>query len=602
MPINDYQLSENQKVCEDTSSRKVSILILLSAFLISIPVFLVVLMLIKEPLQSFEKIHYPHHSTDNGTRPDGIKGLGGINFAPIQLKPIESTDELMKEVLFVVKTSEEPHPKRLYLRAATFDIFNNRAMESSNSHETDSSWPNFAFSVAPQPNADHAKAEILFYCNYEARLPYPPVTQAISGSVRHSAMADASLKLDETIAEGDIFNTSYQIAEPPGENDAIVQFSGWSGFLQTGNLENTRLQSLADEIAGNGAPSFQMVGKFVEFLEKNGTYRADHLQATDIHPVEYFLLNDLKGHCQHFAGALTLLCRLKKIPARVVGGYLTTARSDEHFLVTGGMAHAWVEILTNKGWKRIDVSPMKSETPEVIANSVSMPSVAQLDDFKKKNKSEHENGDESAEGAGGKKRNGGKGVAEKSFGHHPDISKYLQQTMNEKEKPTLPKKKEKRNIEWLKILLRIMLGIAAISLIIWFSSRHGEKLLKWLYQLLHQKEQRTRTAAVVEQKALNQQLMQHLATSDLSLGADDLADIFSRFLMIMQQKPVFARIQHETPREYFARLCKSIQISEANGEKAASCIEAKVYGNKTIMTIHQNDFLNFLQTILKTLN
>ena len=67
--------------------------------------------------------------------------------------------------------------------------------------------------------------------------------------------------------------------------------------------------------------------------------------ATRIDPIEDFVANNPRGHCEYFAAALALMLRSQGIPARVVLGY----RCDEWngpgkcYQVRQSDAHAWVE-------------------------------------------------------------------------------------------------------------------------------------------------------------------------------------------------------------------------------------------------------------------
>ena len=80
--------------------------------------------------------------------------------------------------------------------------------------------------------------------------------------------------------------------------------------------------------------------------------------------VEYFMFENGKGYCQHFASTAVLMYRLYGIPARYASGYLV---NPEDFVLEKGMyraymtdesAHAWVEIfMKDYGWVPIDVTP-----------------------------------------------------------------------------------------------------------------------------------------------------------------------------------------------------------------------------------------------------
>ncbi len=60
-------------------------------------------------------------------------------------------------------------------------------------------------------------------------------------------------------------------------------------------------------------------------------------------PLLYFLTESKIGICNHFATALTLLCRYAGVPARYCTGYLVNTTSGNPSLVKANAAHAWCE-------------------------------------------------------------------------------------------------------------------------------------------------------------------------------------------------------------------------------------------------------------------
>lgn len=71
----------------------------------------------------------------------------------------------------------------------------------------------------------------------------------------------------------------------------------------------------------------------------------------------YFLLNNKKGFCQHFAGAATLLYRICGIPSRYTVGFAIDDFENGVANLTASDAHAWVEVFTNNyGWKPVEVT------------------------------------------------------------------------------------------------------------------------------------------------------------------------------------------------------------------------------------------------------
>lgn len=107
--------------------------------------------------------------------------------------------------------------------------------------------------------------------------------------------------------------------------------------------------------------------------------------------INYFLTENRKGYCAHFASAATLIFREMGIPARYVEGYAfgleAVLASDENLEkkyfeyyqgysvigestvleveVTDAMAHAWVEVYVEDfGWKVVEVTPGSNEVSD----------------------------------------------------------------------------------------------------------------------------------------------------------------------------------------------------------------------------------------------
>ncbi len=81
--------------------------------------------------------------------------------------------------------------------------------------------------------------------------------------------------------------------------------------------------------------------------------------------VEYFLFENGRGYCQHFAATATLMYRLYGIPARYVAGYAVLPSEFEQqedgswqAHLTDQSAHAWTEIfLEDYGWTPVEMTP-----------------------------------------------------------------------------------------------------------------------------------------------------------------------------------------------------------------------------------------------------
>jgi transglutaminase-like putative cysteine protease len=77
------------------------------------------------------------------------------------------------------------------------------------------------------------------------------------------------------------------------------------------------------------------------------------------HPLASFLLSDRVGYCQQFSGAMALMLRMNRIPARVATGFAPGLRQARgRWRVRDLDAHSWVEVLfPGIGWVAFDPTP-----------------------------------------------------------------------------------------------------------------------------------------------------------------------------------------------------------------------------------------------------
>jgi protein-glutamine gamma-glutamyltransferase len=96
------------------------------------------------------------------------------------------------------------------------------------------------------------------------------------------------------------------------------------------------------------------------YLRSNFTYTLDLTDAGSIRgqdPMVAFLYDLKRGHCEYFAGAMTLMCQSLGMQARMVVGFRCNNYNamGNFFIVQQLHAHAWVEVLTDDGlWTTFD--------------------------------------------------------------------------------------------------------------------------------------------------------------------------------------------------------------------------------------------------------
>ena len=91
---------------------------------------------------------------------------------------------------------------------------------------------------------------------------------------------------------------------------------------------------------------------FEEYLSTSGDFAYTFTLERDnaeLDPVEDFVLNLRKGHCNRFATALALLLRCHGVPTRIVMGFHGAEhQGNGSYVVRQSNAHSWVEAVTRR--------------------------------------------------------------------------------------------------------------------------------------------------------------------------------------------------------------------------------------------------------------
>lgn len=138
------------------------------------------------------------------------------------------------------------------------------------------------------------------------------------------------------------------------ENDAYSENDFYSGLINS--YENSYIVQ----------DYYEYVISFIkEYLHANAEYTlspGNTPKGKDF--VEYFLKENHKGYCVHFATAATLMLRRAGIPARYVEGYfigeydMINTDDDGYVAVPDSRAHAWTEVYYPLlGWQVVDFTP-----------------------------------------------------------------------------------------------------------------------------------------------------------------------------------------------------------------------------------------------------
>lgn len=164
---------------------------------------------------------------------------------------------------------------------------------------------------------------------------------------------------------------SFPFPVPPRESirfelrlgDAPVLRAGTSDEALAAALDPTGIsepmRQLATEIMGTGTDG-ERIDRLESHLLERYAYSLDLVNDPRARPIDRFLFDTRRGHCELFATSMVLLLRAEGVPARLVTGFLGAEHNslEGYYVVRQDNAHAWVEAYApDRGWRVYDPTP-----------------------------------------------------------------------------------------------------------------------------------------------------------------------------------------------------------------------------------------------------
>lgn len=154
-------------------------------------------------------------------------------------------------------------------------------------------------------------------------------------------------------------------AEALRQADGGPNPGGWA-YLQLPDLSE-RVHALADSLTSPHGNRYDRVAAVESWLRTQLEYTRELPRSELRSPVDAFLFERRRGHCEYFSTAMVMLLRSAGIPARNVTGFLGGDWNEfgKYLVVTQDRAHSWVEVwFPEYGWVEFDPTP--SEVTDVI--------------------------------------------------------------------------------------------------------------------------------------------------------------------------------------------------------------------------------------------
>jgi hypothetical protein len=131
-------------------------------------------------------------------------------------------------------------------------------------------------------------------------------------------------------------------------------------YLQLPPEITPRTRELAAQITAGLTNDYDRAAAIERWLRESLAYTLDLEDHGAQEPIDFFLFDRRKGHCEYFASAFAILARSVGIPTRQVNGFLGGEWNeyDDYIAVRAGDAHSWNEVyFAGVGWVTFDATP-----------------------------------------------------------------------------------------------------------------------------------------------------------------------------------------------------------------------------------------------------
>jgi len=260
-------------------------------------------------------------------------------------------------IAFTVKVQKGPMPNSPYWRGRVLD-----KNDSDGWHSTVDYRP-MAWFIHPNPS-ETMVYEILLYRLQSKMVYVAGLPLVVTGRMNKPLFVSSGGQV--TVNSPFLFSDSYRVTAVdrpvPADRRAELVYLDRTGVTP-------RIEKLAQQWTAGGSNPRDKAGLLVSRLRSQLRYKLRTPPPPEnVSPLEHFLFESKTGNCEYFAGALCLMLRSVRIPARIVEGFAGMEKTSERneFIVRFSMAHAWVEaLLDNANWTTLDPTPeMKGESPE----------------------------------------------------------------------------------------------------------------------------------------------------------------------------------------------------------------------------------------------
>jgi transglutaminase-like putative cysteine protease len=259
----------------------------------------------------------------------------------------------------------------LRLRGTSFDRYDGRRWtRSPGASMRMPRVPPYAYAIhrPPEPGRDkelrivldHLEEPVVFLPEGTVAVAVPPrVAGAESRPRPLYASAGLDVRYDRPDGLGLVY-TAYVGSDPREASLPAIGDEQRSGYLQL-PAGHERIAQLARAVAGSAESDGEKALRIERYLKQGRfTYSLKQPEVGDRLPLEVFLFEARRGHCEYYSSAMAVMLRTLGVPARNVTGFVGGQYNPYggYYALRQGDAHSWVEVYQRgRGWVTYDPTP-----------------------------------------------------------------------------------------------------------------------------------------------------------------------------------------------------------------------------------------------------
>jgi len=274
----------------------------------------------------------------------------------------------------------DPPPARLplHLRGTALDAYDGRAWSQSESFkrivETEAGivpfedrWPDSALDPVMHIDLDPIDPPVIFLPPHASGLklrtratvsgePSATAYRGPEGELRYQPIDDRGLKYDVFLSR----------KKAPSFKRMITS-ERWR-YLTVPKEMPERVRQLAQTWAKDASTPLERARAIEHHLRTEYRYDLASPSGKDPQPLDHFLFESKRGHCEFYSTAMAIMLRTLDVPTRNVTGFVGGSynRFGRFYAVRQGDAHSWVEAWLDEqqGWVTFDPTPPSDAAPK----------------------------------------------------------------------------------------------------------------------------------------------------------------------------------------------------------------------------------------------